>query len=90
MCLDEDARTYAFEVITELRAYGFRCEMDMMGRSFKGQFKAVDRAKSKTAVLIGSTEKDANQVTIKNLSKREQETISRDDLISYMDSLMEE
>ena len=35
MCLDEEARTYAFKALTELRAYGYRCEMDMLGRGFK-------------------------------------------------------
>ena len=82
MCLDSEARTYAFEVVTQLRAYGFR--------SFKAQFKAVDRMKSRTAILIGNTEKDAQQVTIKNLKERSQETVSIDDLITKMDALLGE
>ncbi len=90
MCLDEEAKTYAFQVLTKLRAYGFKSEMDMMSRSFKGQFKAVDRAKSKTALLIGSTEKEGKTVTVKNLAKREQESVAYDDLISYLDTLFEE
>lgn len=90
MCLDEEAKTYAFQVLTKLRAYGFKSEMDMMSRSFKGQFKAVDRAKSKTALLIGSTEKEGKTVTVKNLAKREQESVAYDDLISYLDTLFGE
>lgn len=90
MCLDQEAKTYAFQVLTKLRSYGFRCEMDMMSRSFKGQFKAVDRAKSKTALLIGNTEKENETVTVKNLAKREQESVAYDDLITYMDTLFEE
>ena len=90
MCLDESARTYAFEILTQLRAYGYRCEMDMQGRSFKSQFKAVDRMKAKTAILIGETEKAANQVAVKNLETRKQESIDREDLINYLDSLMED
>ena len=90
MCLDQEAKTYAFQVLTKLRSYGFRCEMDMMSRSFKGQFKAVDRAKSKTALLIGNTEKENQTITVKNLAKREQESVNYDDLITYMDTLFEE
>ncbi len=90
MCLDQEAKTYAFQVLTKLRSYGFRCEMDMMSRSFKGQFKAVDRAKSKTALLIGNTEKENQSITVKNLAKREQESVAYDDLIPYMDALFEE
>ena len=46
--------------------------------------------KSKTAILIGNTEKDAQQVTIKNLKERSQETVSIDDLITKMDALLGE
>lgn len=90
MCLDEEARTYAFEVLTELRAYGFRSDMDMLGRSFKAQFKAVDRAKSKVAILLGNTEMETKTVTIKNLTTKTQETIGLDQLIPVMDQIINE
>ena len=90
MCLDQEARTYAFEVLTELRAYGYRCDMDMMERSFKGQFKAVDRAQASVAILIGKNELENHQVTVKNIAHKEQESVNREDLITYMDSLMEQ
>ena len=85
MCLDEEARSYAFNVLTELRAYGYRAEMDYTGRSFKGQFKAVDRAKAHYALILGSSESQEHKITIKNTADRTQETIDRDDLIRYLD-----
>ena len=90
MCLDASARTYAFEVLTELRAYGYRCDMDMMERIFKAQFKAVDRTHAKLAILIGKSEMDENKVTVKNIAHKEQEAVNRDDLISYVDAILEE
>ncbi len=90
MCLDNEARTYAFEILTELRANGFRADMDMLGRSFKAQFKAVDRSQAKAALLIGSSEKDSETITVKNLKMKTQESVKRDDLISYMDALLEQ
>ncbi len=87
MCLDEEARAYAFEVLTELRASGYRCDMDMMARSFKGQFKTVDRTHAKLALLIGSKEKNDHVVTVKNVAQKTQETVSKDELITYVDSL---
>ncbi|MBP3869526.1 MAG: histidine--tRNA ligase [Faecalicoccus sp.] len=90
MCLDSEARTYAFEILTELRAAGFRADMDMLGRSFKAQFKAVDRAKAKTALLIGSDEMKSGTITVKNLLNKTQESVSRDDLSAHMDALLEE
>lgn len=90
MCLDEEARGYCLEIVTALRAYGYRSEMDMLGRSFKAQFKAVDRAKAKAALLIGKTEMENGEVAIKNLEKREQISVKLEDLINTMDSLLME
>ena len=74
MCLDPEARTYAFEVLTSLRAYGYRCDMDMMERSFKAQFKAVDRSKAKLAILIGKSEwkKRKSQLKILRIKNKNQ------------------
>ena len=90
MCLDPEARTYAFEVLTSLRAYGYRCDMDMMERSFKAQFKAVDRSKAKLAILIGKSELEEKKVTVKNIAHKEQESIEVEKLIPYVDSVLEE
>ncbi|SUO03670.1 histidyl-tRNA synthetase [Faecalicoccus pleomorphus] len=90
MCLDEEARTYAFKALTELRAYGYRCEMDMLGRGFKGQFKAADRSHAQFALLLGNKEALDQTITIKNLKEKTQETIAREALIGYVDAHMEE
>lgn len=90
MCLDEEARTYAFKALTELRAYGYRCEMDMLGRGFKGQFKAADRSHAQFALLLGNNEAQDQTITIKNLKEKTQETIAREALIGYVDTHMEE
>lgn len=90
MCLDEEARTYAFKALTELRAYGYCCEMDMLGRSFKGQFKAADRSHAQFALLLGNKEAQDQTITIKNLKEKKQETIAREALIGYVDAHMEE
>ncbi len=74
--------------MTQLRGYGYTADMDMMGRSFKAQFKAVDRMKAHYALLIGNTEKENNQITIKDIQNRTQDTIDRDALIAYLDEKM--
>ena len=89
MCLDESARSYAFQTLIELRAYGYRCEMDMTGKGFKGQFKAADRSHAHYALLIGDNEKTTNTITIKNLQNKEQITIDNENLIAYLDEHME-
>ena len=62
----------------------------MMERSFKGQFKAVDRSKAKLAILIGKSELDEKKVTVKNIAHKEQETIDVEKLIPYVDGILEE
>lgn len=91
MVLDQEAKEYAFEILTELRAYGYKSDMDYMNRSFKAQFKAVDRTHAKTAILIGSSEMESAQVTIKLLKEKKQVTIPREELVAFMDAnLIEE
>lgn len=64
--------------------------MDMMERSFKAQFKAVDRSKAKLAILIGKSELEEKKVTVKNIAHKEQESIEVEKLIPYVDSVLEE
>ena len=64
--------------------------MDMMERSFKAQFKAVDRSKAKLAILIGKSELEEKKVTVKNIAHKEQEAIDVEELVPYVDSLLEE
>lgn len=85
MVLNPEARDYAFEILTALRANGFRSDMDFMQKSFKGQFKAADRAKAKFSLLIGEDELNSQMVTVKNKITRQQETVPADQLIDYLD-----
>lgn len=86
MVLNPEARDYAFDVLTELRANGFRSDMDMQGKSFKGQFKAADRAGAKYVFLIGEDEMNNQTITMKNTETREQTTVPADDLIAVLDA----
>ena len=86
MVLDPEARSYAFELLTELRANGFRSDMDFAQKSFKGQFKAADRAKAQYTLLIGSDELAGRTVTIKNTSTRQQTSVPADQMIAFFDA----
>ena len=89
MVLDKEARTYAFEICTMLRANGFRTDMDMLGRSFKAQFKAADRSKAKAVLLVGSKEMEEGTVTVKNTHEKTQTTVKVDELIPCLDDMEE-
>lgn len=89
MVLNPEARSYAFELLSALRANGFRAEMDMQGKSFKGQFKAADRAHAKAVLLIGEDELKEEKVTIKDKIHNVQTTIPAQDLIVTLDAIVE-
>lgn len=85
MVLDEQARLFAFEVLTALRAAGYQADMDFQGRGFKGQFKAADRAHAKHVLIIGTREFEQQAVTVKNVAAQTQETVQAGALIEYLD-----
>lgn len=89
MVLNPEARDYAFQVLTLLRSHGFRSEMDFMQKSFKGQFKAADRAKAKLTLLIGEDELNNQSVTIKNKTNKSQDTISLENLVEFLDQALD-
>lgn len=89
MVLNPEARDYAFQVLTLLRSHGFRSEMDFMQKSFKGQFKAADRAKAKLTLLIGEDELKNKAVTVKNKAAKSQDTISLDHVVEFLDQALD-
>ncbi len=89
LCLDKSASLEAFKVTTALRAAGYRSDMDYLGRSFKAQFKTVDRKKAKAAIMIGESEVAAQCVTIKRIDTQTQVQVPMNELIETMDAMFE-
>lgn len=89
VCLHEAASVVALQLVTELRANGYKSEMDYLNRSFKAQFKTVIRRHAKAAVLIGEDELAAGTVAIKNLASKEQQSVALDKMIETIDGIFE-
>lgn len=90
LCLDECASIKALQVTSELRANGYTCERDYLNRSFKAQFKSVDRKHAKCAILIGEKELQEGKLSIKRISDQKQFEATFDNLIEVMDDIFEE
>lgn len=88
LVLDEEARTYAQKVATYLRVHQIVTEMNMEKRSMKSQFKTVERLNAPIVLLIGSTEMEAQTVTIKNTVNQEQETVTIDKAVSLIEKML--
>ncbi|MGL5977825.1 MAG: histidine--tRNA ligase [Erysipelotrichaceae bacterium] len=90
MCLDQAIKPTVFTAVTALRNAGYKTEVDYLGRSFKAQFKSVDRMKAQAVVLLGQSEVDAGVVKIKRIADQKQIELPFEQLINGMDSLLQE
>jgi histidine--tRNA ligase len=85
MYVNEDEKKYALYLAQELRMAGFIVETEYTGRGLKGQFKQADRLNSKFIAILNSEDLTNNEVKIKNNKTKEEEIISLDVLIYYLD-----
>ena len=85
MYVNEDEKKYAAYLTQELRLAGFIVDTEYTSRALKGQFKQADRLNAKFTCILNSEELDNNEVKIKNNKTKEEEIISLDALIYYLD-----
>ncbi|MGL5540822.1 MAG: histidine--tRNA ligase, partial [Erysipelotrichaceae bacterium] len=90
MCLDQSVKPAVFSVLTALRNSGYKTEADYLNRSFKAQFKSVDRMKAQCVVMIGEKEIQAGVVTIKRIHDQKQIEVSLSEVVQGMDQLLQE
>ena len=85
MYVNEDEKKYALYLAKELRMAGFIVDTEYTGRGLKGQFKQADRLKAKYVAVLNSEDLNNNEIKIKNNRTKEEEIISLDVLIYYLD-----
>ena len=85
MYVNDEEKKYAAYLTQELRLAGFIVETEYTGRGLKGQFKQADRLNAKFTCVLNSEDLNNNEVKIKNNKTKEEETISLDVLIYYLD-----
>ena len=64
---------------------GFIVETEYTGRGLKAQFKQADRLNAKYIVVLNSEDLNNNEIKIKDNKSKEEEVISLDALIYYLD-----
>lgn len=90
LCLSEKTAIQALKITTILRSNGYSCETDYLKRSFKAQFKSVERMKAKCAIILGEKDLENGTVTIKRIEDQKQFVCKFDELIETMDQIFEE
>jgi histidyl-tRNA synthetase len=76
----DDVRPAAFAVAESLRRAGVPAELDLAGRSPKGQLKQTGRSGARFAVLLGLNELTGDVVRLKDLAGGGQEDVAAADL----------
>ncbi len=89
MYVNEEEKKYAIYLAQELRLNGFCVDTEYTSRSLKGQFKQADRMNAKFTAVLNSEDLDNNEIKIKNNKTKEEEIISLDALIFYLDEKLE-
>ncbi len=85
MPIGEAEQEIGFYLTSNLRQYGFSCEIDLSNSKIGSMLKKANRLQAHFAIIIGEEEIDSKKATIKNLKTQEQVKIDFDDLINYFD-----
>lgn len=80
---EESTRLNAVELLQKLRKSGISADMDYMNRSLRSQMKSAGNI-SKYACIIGSEEVKKGIITVRDLSKGEQEELTVEQLINKL------
>ncbi len=85
MYVSDTEKKYATSLVQYLRANGFRVDTEYTGRGLKAQFKQADRLKAKYLILLNDEDLKNDEIKIKNNKTKEEELVSVDYLLYYLD-----
>ena len=79
----DETRLKAFEIAQILRNEGIKTEVDLSRKKFKKLLNHANNLNAKKVVLVGSTELENNQITVKDMESGEQVLIDIDIIVDY-------
>jgi histidyl-tRNA synthetase len=86
--LGKNASAKAFQIADELRTGGISADMDMLGRSLRGQMKYADKVKASAVIIIGDDEIEKNIVSVRNMINGEQTEVPMKGLVDAIKSML--
>jgi histidyl-tRNA synthetase len=82
------ARLYCLRQAADLRARGFRAEIEHRSASMKAQLRRADRLRARVVVVVGEQELEKQQVVVRDMKQGEQRTIAEADLVGELKRLL--
>ncbi len=82
--IGETARKEAVKYMYQLRAAGFKVDLDYLDRAVGTQMKAADRNNAKYSIIVGENELEKGELAVKNMKSGEQFDVAIDKLVDKM------
>jgi histidyl-tRNA synthetase len=80
----EEAANWAIQHAATLRSHGLSISFDYAGRSIKAQMKEANRENAKFAIIVGETELESGQFTLRNMLESTEESLSFNDILGKL------
>lgn len=84
VALGEKAVERAVPLLYELRKAGISADKDYLNKKIKAQLKQADRLEAKFTAILGEEELTNNVINVKNMATGEQEEVSLEQFVTYM------
>lgn len=81
---DEHAESYALPILQKLRDAGISAELYPNSAKLKRQMTYADAKNIPFVVLIGDTEMESGQLSLKNMESGDQRKVSQEELIAFL------
>ena len=82
--IGDEAKSYAVNLLHELRSEGVRADLDTRERNLKGQMKYANKLGAQYTVVIGDDEVSNGELTLKNMETGEQTKVRREELVNAL------
>lgn len=82
--MGDSAKAKAQEIVYCLRKSGVAVDTDHMQRGLRASMKYADKLGAQYTVVLGDNEIESNEVSVKNMTTGESETVKIDDLADYL------
>jgi len=84
VAVDDADRLEALRLAAELRSAGIAVALDFRSKSTKAQFKEADRSGAAFVLVLGSDERAAGQVVVRDMAARGEEALAREGLAAAL------
>jgi len=81
--IGDKVRSKAYSILQNLRKHDVSCDMDMLRRSVKAQFREANRQNARYTIVLGEDEMESREATIKSMTTGDEQPVPFDELIEF-------